>query len=514
MSPNESANPPTATLLEETRIILESWYFEIGQPSLRPSWAKLRGKLSAMGLSGEDIFQHLLSTVPVEQALLVILPLTTDHPENRQPLLQHALLEGVQAPCGKILGSLLFFPSDEVRQSLLPLLQEPDPASSRALYLMARAGLTLVPKMITEILLIRPWESFDIANLGCLSIPDDRSFLETKLKKEPPVPTPEDFYHGNRDRMLAALREGGIRTPVSPDSFGASVLKPSDVSRSGMPGSGSQKTDAATAPRQPLTSGIPAPSAESAHEPSAQQKSKGIEESRFASRNASEMSPEPKRVPGISGKLVIGVVGGAFLGFIVAVVSLNQQMSPPEPEVLLTPSKEAPHFYTDAVSGQVVTREFLAADSDYQMGELFLTRGEYGPALSLFRDALARYPKHAAAQFREGVCLMSLKDFASARVSIQKALSMQSDLPMAHSYLGRMDAEEHQWDKALTHFQSEFNLRKDLGTGIEFTKVLLRLGRFPEAREVAAFLDQKYPGSPAITDLRAEILRESGEGQK
>ncbi|HEY9072310.1 MAG TPA: hypothetical protein VIV61_18765, partial [Candidatus Ozemobacteraceae bacterium] len=239
---------------------------------------------------------------------------------------------------------------------------------------------------------------------------------------------------------------------------------------------------------------------------------------------AAPESPFTTRLPasGILPRELANVVSGidrnVLIGFLAIVISiplvliLTSGTPPDAPAATPMPLVgKAPKYWTDAVSKRRITHEFLAADNDFQMGEMFLVRQEYGEALSLFRDALSRDPEHVGAQFRIGCCLYFTGDRQGAGKAFVKALQMQQDLPEAHLYLARIAAAEDDWNACLAHYQKEFELTGEIMVALEYAGVLRKLGRFPEAIALLSGLPPRFAGHLEVVNLLAQLRDEAKE---
>jgi len=158
----------------------------------------------------------------------------------------------------------------------------------------------------------------------------------------------------------------------------------------------------------------------------------------------------------------------------------------------------APNQWVDAVSQRPVTAKYLAADKDFRMGELFLTRDKFAEALKLFEDALAIEPEHLHALVRSGYCRMQLGDNKKAAEIFKRALSVDAGISGVNLYLARIHLAANDNTAAEKHFRAEFKLSADLTSGMELANFLNRAGKQNEAMELIAELQEKHPGKMLV----------------
>ncbi|OGK10879.1 MAG: hypothetical protein A2W80_05160 [Candidatus Riflebacteria bacterium GWC2_50_8] len=156
-------------------------------------------------------------------------------------------------------------------------------------------------------------------------------------------------------------------------------------------------------------------------------------------------------------------------------------------------SGRIPKHWTDSATKEQITQRYLAADKDYRMGELYLTRDRYSEALILFEDALAVRPDHLQALYRAGYCRLNIKDYAGARVSLEKALTINPTYRHANLLLARIAAAQQDARRAENHFKRELALDKDPAIAVEYANFLQDSGREKEAKAIISQYQALYP---------------------
>jgi len=214
-------------------------------------------------------------------------------------------------------------------------------------------------------------------------------------------------------------------------------------------------------------------------------------------------------MPGIDRNVLAGIIAIVLCIPLVLYLSSDMTQEPAEMTAMPQVPAKVPKFWIDAVTKRKITREFLAADNDFQMGEMFLVREQYGDALSLFRDALHGDPGHVGAQFRIGCCLYSLNDYKGAAQAFHKSLEMQPDLPQANLYLARIAVAAQEWDKAIAYYQKEFELSSDVAIALEYAGTLRKLGLFPEAIALLSRLPPRFSGHLEVVNLLAQLKEDT-----
>ncbi len=506
--------------VSEFEKIISAWAVEVGLPNMRPSWDTLQGKVQKTKIPIDKIWEEMHQCLPSDRAILLILALTPNQPTLRNVFLRQALSNLVRGPVGKALPALLHFSPEEIKANLAPLLYSDGVVSKRAAYLMARMSLTMNANSMPLFLSSHEWDENSLKNLALITDAEKASELDRIFKEHEKETSNSQLSEISR-KFLDFFRNRDSINPISPDLSDGIASPPSEPAASGSGTSPGfprepQKTDEKQQGRvvtePPILSGTDSPepgaranlSKQSYHVPPSDDSIWETHES-YGENEMPDSWPDSPF--GISRKIFWGLIFSSAVVFFLA-FSL---MGTPDPEKLPAPTRraEAPSFWVDAVSRKQITQNFLMADNDFQMGELFLMRGKFDNALSLFRDAVSREPKHVAAQFRVGYCLVQLQDYLEAGKALKKTLEMQGDFPNANLFLARICLIQKEWEKALGYYEKEYAIKTEKTVGLEYAHWLHKLGRFPEAIKILSDLEKREPGNLAISSKLAEVKLDS-----
>lgn len=488
-------NPPASTgpsPIQDLRKLLASWAEESGAPMSRPSWGELQLLLLPLKGTPAAFWDTLLPSLPASHALLATMTIAASDAKVRASFLQRACTAAVQMPPGRAVELLKLFPKDLVLSGFGPALLSPPPLGPLAADLLARLEITIAPGDIPVVLAASSGTADTLENLARLVprehvdtvIQDLQSQLDTS---KPGIAQLRDTFVN----LLTGLPNAKIpEPPVSgPDNQASAAERPPQTPPTPAPPSQAPQPESTMAQARARLAG--------AHPTSVFEDA--TEESTILSRSLSNV------LPGIDRNLLFAFV--AIMISIPLILFLTADTPQETPETAFTPQvpMKAPKFWTDAVTKRKITREFLAADNDFQMGEMFLIRQQYGEALSLFRDALSRDPEHVAAQFRVGFCLFTAGDNKGAAQAFRKSLEMKSDLPQANLYLARISAAALDWDQAISSYQKEFDISGDIAVALEYAGTLRKLGRFHEAITLLTSLQPRFSGHLEVVNLLAQL---------
>lgn len=119
-------------------------------------------------------------------------------------------------------------------------------------------------------------------------------------------------------------------------------------------------------------------------------------------------------------------------------------------------------------------------------------------ALETFEALLQRVPDHVGALVDSALTLMLLGQLDEAEGQLERALSLEPDLALAHLYLGQLYNERTDTDQALIHLRRAVDLDPgDVEAWIELTGVLEQANRESEAIEALRggfTADPQHPG--------------------
>ncbi len=450
---------------------------------LRPSWNDLQLLLLPLKGSPAAFWDTFLPSLPPSHALLAAMVIAQSDPQVRAAFLQRACTAALQTSPAQLLDTLNLFPKELVLSGFGPALLSPAPLGPLAAAVLAGLEITIAPCDIPIVLAASTGSPEVLGHLARL-VPQDHvdsviQDLDTQLDASKPG------IADLRDAFVRLLKEGP-RHPL-PSSQAAPSSPPPAPAQPSRPEESMAQAQARLAGLRPAGG-----------------RSSEADEDRVSEDISSH-------VHGVDRNLLAGIVAIVLCIPLVLYLSSDTGLESAETSVIPQAPAKAPRFWTDAVTKRKVTREFLAADNDFQMGEMFLVREQYGDALSLFRDALHRDAEHVAAQFRIGCCLFSLDDHKGAAQAFRKSLEMQPGLPQANLFLARIAVAAQEWDKAIACYQKEFDLSGDVAIALEYAGTLRKLGRFPEAITLLSSLPPRFSGHLEVVNLLAQ-LRDDAKG--
>ncbi len=454
----------------------------------RPSWNDLQLLLLPLKGSPTAFWDTFLPSLPPSHALLAAMVIAQSDPQVRAAFLQRACTAALQTPPAQLFEALKLFPKDLVLSGFGPALLSPAPLGPLAAAILAHLGITIAPGDVPLVLTASTGSDEMLEHLARL-VPQEHvdsviHDLETQLDASKPG------IADLRDAFVKLLRTPPERPLPAPEVEPAQ--RPPDPAQTAAPQLRPEET---MAQAQARLAGLRPAGVRTSTEPGGN----------------SMVNTITNPLSGIDRNLLAGIVAIALCIPLVLYLSSDTGQEPAEPAVMPQGPVKLPKFWTDAVTKRRITREFLAADNDFQMGEMFLVREQFGDALSLFRDALHRDPEHVAAQFRIGCCLFSLDDHKGAAQAFRKSLEMQPGLPQANLFLARISVAAHDWDTAVAHYQKEFDLTGDVAVALEYAGTLRKLGRFPEAINLLTRLPPRFSGHLEVVNLLAQ-LREDARG--
>jgi hypothetical protein len=504
---------------------------------MRPTWKDLAAAIREVPDDSLTIWNQISGEISPEEAFLLILALTGNDPTLRNVLLRKNFGRLEAFKCNEILKVLLFFSPEEVKNNLAPLLHSGGMIARRAAYLLARLTLTLNVQAFPLLLTGHDWDDDGLHNLAFLVEPRQKTEVRDGLAVESPPP---GRGRVQVDLFLKALDNVDFAEPKNPDD---SPVPPPIEMKKELPGSSREKDPSVSGPDVEPLSGPPmtgktaradAPPGKTAiGEPRKEQEQIAIDpldlqdlipekplstpplsvSSSGRRGDAREKgSPPPLKKDPWDGLFRKIFWGGFSAALVVAVVLpfLSLTTEDGATPSVSSAARKAPDYWIDSVSQKAITQNFLQADNDYQMGELFVVRGQYDNALSLFRDALAREPGHALAQFREGFCLYQLGDYVGARKALERARTLDEGISLIHLFLARIAIKNRDVTEAVEQYKKEYEKSGDWRIGLEFAEYLVRLRRWPEARRVALELTRKHPGNYALSGVLAEVQKAEG----
>lgn len=471
-----------STLLEEFTKRAAALAAEPGILEKRPSWQSF--KASAVSLV--PFAEQAISELTPEYALYFILALANSG--NKRDQLLKGLFNNVltSIPNDTFVRLLSKFTQTELKDNLLPYIYETGNRGAVACYLAARMRINLAPEAFQYFLKSRVWPETDLMNLSMLVKSEEAKALCAHLESMIPAITPVSIQEGFTE-FRNILFNHLATEPVPPE-----------LNEIAVPVQKSRPAVAAPVPQECSTPDNQTNSAV-ARSPVSVTVSSGRPSQ--VAVNKPVVASAPISLPAIPDnyqKLLLPV-GAVFLLFTAGLLYFTWYYNDPLTVATKEPrTGKSPQQWVDAVTNRPVTAKYLAADKDYRMGELFLTRDMFSEALKLFEDALALDPDHLQALARTGYCRMRLGDNKKAAEIFQKVLQKQSGAENVNLYLARISVAENNREAAEKHFRAEFALGGDLAVGLEFANFLARQGNQNEAMELIASLQEKNPGKMLV----------------
>ncbi|KAF1079449.1 MAG: hypothetical protein GQF41_4201 [Candidatus Rifleibacterium amylolyticum] len=459
--------------MQETRQqfyeLADSLLRESGLLANRPTWINLRQLIhdaSSESLQADcDTLTH---------TLLLALLSTSEKSAERTGKLGSVIESACRSPLEESFIELLKqLSSDDLTTTLLPQIYCSDKRGSIAVYLAARVGIFIDPEAFQYFLTARPWEQTDLINLAFLVRPAEQLKVSTILEQ-------------------AAANEGSAINRESFTEFRHILF-----------GQLPQK------PLLPDTATIAAPyvyqppqNKESLNLPALEDQNAVLElqtedeKSEYKDRSPisaarTKTTPigntrKPATESGLSSllKLIETHQAALFALFLITTIFLMatgiSKWFLSDSETRGKPPANAgklPTYWTDSATREKITERYLAADKDYRMGELYLTRDRYSEALILFEDALNIRPDHTQALYRIGYCRLHIKDYAGAKTALEKALSLDPKFRHANLMLARAAAAQSDNKTAENHFNRELELAKDPSVAEEYANFLHNTGK-------------------------------------
>ncbi len=168
--------------------------------------------------------------------------------------------------------------------------------------------------------------------------------------------------------------------------------------------------------------------------------------------------------------------------------------------VVMAPPMEGkiPEYWVDAVTNQKITPNYIEADVDYRMGELYLSRNQFNEAISFFSDALRTEPNHNIAKLRWGYAELLQGNYFVAKKLLKEVLSADSKMRNVNLYLARTAIGEKNYDSAINYYRTEYRNHGSLDVGMEYANFLASIGQQDDAMDFLSVLQEKFPDKMLI----------------
>lgn len=504
-------------LLNEFKELVGPFHAESGNIKRRTSWTKLCGLASKLALEVEAVVTHLNQ----EDGLVLCLAACSPGEKRNKNLIALFTQALEYKPTDKFINLLSHLSSEEINNTLLPFIYEPGNKSSNAVYLAALLGIIIKAEVFSTFIATHQWSRADLINLSLLVIPEEKNHLiklleETIARCESVVEKTAyasfKYIIETNDSNTPIFPELTLTAPPTPVQLpsyvpaataeptpalevGAKAQQPTFVKAPTLE-STPKSSAAATASTASATLATPSPQAlapKKIVKPQVQAK-----DSIFANQIKVFQSPALKstlkeHIDKYAMPISIGA-GAIFIGFfIMLIINMSTDLDAPE-----RISSAVPSSWIDASTNQKITKAYLAADVDYRMGELYLSRNYYEDALKLFEDALSRDKTHLLALIRVGNCHYYLKNYAKALDTFKRVLSQAPKAQFINLYIARIFKSQNQPKEAIKHYNLEMKLEIRVDIGLEFAHYLRSIGEHNKSMEVLHDLQQRFPEKPIV----------------
>lgn len=466
---------------------------EKGLLANRPTWIKLRQFIQDSG--PETLATY--SRSHTDRLLLVLLTTPEKSAQRKKEL--EKLMDAAcnQPPDSMFIELLKQLAPDDLVVTLLPQIYCDDSRGTVAVYLAAKAGLLIEPESFQYFLTARTWEQTDLINLAMLVRPAEHFEVSAILEKaaaNATSPMTCETFTEFRHILLGSPPEH----PLIPDICAVtinkqtvtrepSIVEPStdNLTSAKEAPADEQPTQAAKEPDSQIQPVLPRQQVDS------HLRGRPTSKNQIAD-NTNLIAQSKSLIENNQGPLI-------FLFTITTLVILatslskwvvSEKHSPLQQRV---DAERLPPHWTDSASNETITERYLAADKDYRMGELYLTRDRYSEALILFEDALAIRPEHTQALYRVGYCRLHIKDYAGAKAALEKALKLDPRFRHANLMLARAAFAQSDNQNAEIHFKNELELADDPAVAEEYANFLHNIGRENEAQQLIDRYQAMYP---------------------
>lgn len=152
-----------------------------------------------------------------------------------------------------------------------------------------------------------------------------------------------------------------------------------------------------------------------------------------------------------------------------------------------------PEYWVDAVTNQKITPQYIEADVDYRMGELYLSRNHYEEAIKFFSSALRTEPNHNIAKLRWGYAELLQGNYFVAKKLLKEVLAADSKMKNVNLYLARTASGEKDFNNAKNYYRAEYRNFGSLDVGMEYANFMASIGQQDEAMDFLSVLQEKFP---------------------
>lgn len=512
--------------LQQFIFLSERILVEPGELLLRPTWKELQ----AISKDLSPYMKKLTFSFEPKYAFLFLLSCGSDSPQRNGCLsmLLRKTLESV--PSREVMNVLSSVPRVDLNTYLLPFLYEKGVIGSVAAFTAAKLGLKVKFDAFEFFLDSREWNQIDLFNLSFLVLNDEKSVLINQLRA-----ARKQSFTDFANVLESQTTQG--TNPVMPELKASKQEIPNVEQTQNQTQKTSSKIEENTSnvddSAQPEiesnnfadkaknyfnglqdkiknsdfelnidTDNLGESLKNSREELSTSSKRNDNSSKQIKKTNIYRQKPVSYSKPTIpvesndSNKknLVIGVSASILVIGIIALFNYANFGDLDKAEIKEPPMEvKVPEYYVDAVTQKKITPQYLEADVDYRMGELYLSRNMYDKAVKLYQDCLAREKNHYLAKLRWGYCELLQGNFFVAKKLLKEVLAAEPKLQNVNLYLARNSAYEKDFKSAKKYYQTEFNLYQSLDVGMEYANFLQLIGESNEAMEEIAKLQVLFP---------------------
>lgn len=449
---------------------------EEGPANCRKSWVQCKKQAKQFNPARDYI-----GKMPPEALSVLCLVKTEEFSQDRAEDLQKIFsfhLNGF--PENRFVGALRLFPFKDLEKTLLPFIYDKGNKGRVACYLAANLKVFASPDACEYFLKARNWSNSELMNLAHMIRKNEVFSLIEKLQQQSGLDksgiTKETF-----DEFRYILLNIDNYEPVFPDLLPQAAPEAA-ILENQKPGPISEPEQVKPQSAKPLRT-----------------ETKFKESILHLQKTFKNLSPLTKS---ISALILSVILIFSFFSFSPDLEKEDFKIPPRE--------KKSPEFWIDATNQTVITRQFMEADKDYRMGELYLTRDRFADAIILFKDALAQDADHHMARLRLGYSLMCSRQYPQAVEQLKILLSLEPNIKLANFYLARLALIEKDFNAARNFYQKEFNLNKDLSIGLEYAGFLQDQGEKKESEKILDELRKHYPDRTLIVS-RPQIFSDEVE---
>ena len=397
----------------------------------------------------------------------------------------------------KLVTVLEIIPEEILESVIFPFLYQADSRGKNSCFLSAKLKLKINPDAFIHFLSSRTWEQSELINLYFLIPEESKNQIIQLLEEKQKNTEISDTLKETINEFRFIIFDCPNSEPLIPDTPPPPEIENVKENDKGLhnsikkPNSNGSKL----ASEKPI-----------GHSPPNLAKPPANSSSRR--RLSQKNKPVPKE------DFPLTALGIIFCTTLFILFFIYHSYSNFEPQVQQQPrSAKIPDFWIDAVTQKKITPEFLKADKDYRMGELFLTREKYSEAVILFEDALAAYPKHIKAQFRVGFCRLNLGHYQGAKTAFNKALKIDNNFKLANLFLARTALAQQNTKEAQKYYKRELKINKNPQIAIEFAQFLKKSGKPEKAESILKEFQDLYPEKGYISTslTNSPLMGHNGE---